>query len=98
MKHMRYEKGDACVVVCVVCVVCVCVCVCVCVVLVVLCNVSSLKSAFCKDLPPVRREGDVSAYLSIMRGCEQYCAYCVVPFTRGKERSRTIESVVTQFI
>lgn len=49
-----------------------------------------------EDLPPIRRVGDVSAYLSIMRGCEQYCAYCVVPFTRGKERSRTIESVVEE--
>src|SRR5207244_3342267 len=35
-------------------------------------------------------------YITIIEGCDKFCAYCVVPFTRGKERSRTSESVLTE--
>ena len=46
------------------------------------------------DITPVRYAANgVSAFISIMRGCENFCAYCVVPFTRGKERSRNPSSI-----
>lgn len=49
------------------------------------------------DIAPVRTSGDgISAYSSIMRGCENLCSYCIVPFTRGKERSRTAMSIIDE--
>ncbi|MCF7922593.1 MAG: tRNA (N6-isopentenyl adenosine(37)-C2)-methylthiotransferase MiaB, partial [Candidatus Marinimicrobia bacterium] len=41
------------------------------------------------DLFPARREG-INAWISIMRGCDKFCTFCIVPFTRGRERSRSI--------
>ncbi|MGC8803261.1 MAG: tRNA (N6-isopentenyl adenosine(37)-C2)-methylthiotransferase MiaB [Bacteroidales bacterium] len=49
------------------------------------------------DISPVRLDDNrVSAFISIMRGCDHMCSYCVVPFTRGVERSRNPESIVRE--
>src|SRR4051812_26741707 len=48
------------------------------------------------DTPFTRRDNPHKAYLTIIEGCDKACAYCVVPFTRGPERSRTSESVMTE--
>ncbi|QQS66934.1 MAG: tRNA (N6-isopentenyl adenosine(37)-C2)-methylthiotransferase MiaB [Chlorobiota bacterium] len=47
------------------------------------------------DITPVRTEG-ISGWISIMRGCDKFCTFCVVPFTRGRERSRTMTSVLKE--
>jgi tRNA-2-methylthio-N6-dimethylallyladenosine synthase len=46
--------------------------------------------------PFTRRDNPHRAYITIIEGCDKSCAYCVVPFTRGPERSRTSESVMTE--
>ena len=48
------------------------------------------------DLVPHRKDDGISAWISVMRGCDKFCTFCVVPFTRGRERSSTLDSVVNE--
>ncbi len=47
------------------------------------------------DIIPFREDG-LSAWISVMRGCDKFCTFCVVPFTRGRERSRSLNSVIDE--
>jgi len=58
--------------------------------------VLSLEETYA-DITPMRLDKNgVSGFISIMRGCDNYCAYCVVPYTRGHERSRDPKSIIAE--
>lgn len=48
------------------------------------------------DIRPVTSPNDVMSYVSITRGCDNLCSYCIVPFTRGRERSRPISTILDE--
>ncbi len=53
------------------------------------------RSEHYEDLEPYRLE-KFAAWITIMRGCDKFCSYCIVPFTRGREKCRSLESVVDE--
>ena len=46
---------------------------------------------------PVRRDGTARAWLTVMYGCDNFCSYCIVPYVRGRERSREPEAILREF-
>ena len=59
-------------------------------------NVELSKTETYKDVMPTRIGASISGFVSIMRGCDKFCTYCIVPYTRGRERSRDLESILNE--
>lgn len=59
-------------------------------------EIPDMDGAIAEDLP-VKRDNDAKAWLPIMYGCNNFCTYCIVPYVRGRERSRASEDIINEF-
>ncbi len=59
-------------------------------------NVELSTTETYRDVIPSRIGNPLSGFISIMRGCNNFCSYCIVPYTRGRERSRDVQSILAE--
>ena len=59
-------------------------------------NVNLSTTETYSEILPTRISKSISGFISIMRGCNNFCSYCIVPYTRGRERSREVERILTE--
>lgn len=59
-------------------------------------NIQLSRTETYQEVIPARLGGQISGFISITRGCDNFCSYCIVPYTRGRERSRDVESILNE--